>query len=367
LNTKTNYDFLILGAGIAGLSLAYSLRQHHKKVAVVDNKGITAGASGTPAGLLNPVTGRRAKLCWRPQLCYKAVLEIIREVESFSGSKVLTQSGILRSSLTEKMGLKMKKSFLEQAWPEGWAEWLDEKDMIQFNPHITCHIGGIWVKKGGFIDIGKYLTLLAKMLKQKGVEIAILSSYSKSFSNNHWEIHSTDLTLKARNIVYATGDKTGKFDLWKRIPLHPLKGQVVGFKTANPLRFKYGVSSLGYYIPHTPNTLYAGSTYEHNFRHESVTQKAVQVLADKVHRTFPYLKNKLTVVEQWAGIRATTPNKMPVIGQHKSTRSAFICTGLGSKGLLYGKYMADLLAEYIVRDTPLPPLVDVRRFYEAQN
>ena len=45
---------LILGAGLAGCSLAAALARRGREVCVYDPKGIAAGASGNPVGLVQP-------------------------------------------------------------------------------------------------------------------------------------------------------------------------------------------------------------------------------------------------------------------------------------------------------------------------
>ncbi|MDZ7681126.1 MAG: FAD-dependent oxidoreductase [Fodinibius sp.] len=66
-------DFCILGAGLAGLSLADALAEKGFTTTVVDKSTVAAGASGTPGGLVNPATGRRAKKSWRAENCYTAI------------------------------------------------------------------------------------------------------------------------------------------------------------------------------------------------------------------------------------------------------------------------------------------------------
>ena len=62
---KKQYDFFILGAGLAGILLAYRLALSNKKVIIIDAKGVAEGASSTPLALANPATGRFAKKSYK--------------------------------------------------------------------------------------------------------------------------------------------------------------------------------------------------------------------------------------------------------------------------------------------------------------
>ena len=60
----TECDFLVVGHGIAGATLAYVLRQRGHRVLVYD-PGQANSASNVAAGLMNPVAGKRFALTWR--------------------------------------------------------------------------------------------------------------------------------------------------------------------------------------------------------------------------------------------------------------------------------------------------------------
>jgi glycine/D-amino acid oxidase-like deaminating enzyme len=63
-NLKKEYDYIIVGQGLAGSCLALELIEEGKRVIVFSEpKGKTA--SRVAAGLINPITGRKMKLTWK--------------------------------------------------------------------------------------------------------------------------------------------------------------------------------------------------------------------------------------------------------------------------------------------------------------
>ncbi|HFS82645.1 MAG TPA: FAD-dependent oxidoreductase, partial [Epsilonproteobacteria bacterium] len=55
--TKT-YDAIVIGAGIAGASAAYFLREKGDRVLVLDKQGIARGGSGAAGAFVSPKIGK---------------------------------------------------------------------------------------------------------------------------------------------------------------------------------------------------------------------------------------------------------------------------------------------------------------------
>ncbi|MDZ7681128.1 MAG: FAD-dependent oxidoreductase [Fodinibius sp.] len=110
------------------------------------------------------------------------------------------------------------------------------------------------------------------------------------------------------------------------------------------------------------HTFVQGSTYEHDFEHLDPDTQGEQYLRKRLHRTLPELEKKVTTVDQWAGVRTSTPNYKPILGQHPVHSNMHLFGGLGSKGLLYGKFLADHYANHLTDHTPLYPAVAIDRF-----
>lgn len=96
------YDFCILGAGIAGLSLADVLAERAYSVIVLEKDDIASGASGTPGGLVNPATGRKGKKTWKAEPCYTTIHQNLEKVQKFSFHSFFRKNGLLRPALTPK-------------------------------------------------------------------------------------------------------------------------------------------------------------------------------------------------------------------------------------------------------------------------
>lgn len=362
---SSTFDYCILGAGIAGLSLADALQERGQSVCVVEKHQIGAGASGTPGGLVNPATGRRATKTWKAEECYKAISDNLEKVKPYSKEPFFTRNGVLRPAITEKMAAKMWERFQETTWPEGWCQWLTDKEIKDRHPGISCIKGGLWLPVGITVDVAKYLSGLTAFLKEEGIEVYTGNEPVLGQINTHWEIKLPECTFQSQQLIYATGYATLSTEFWRDLPLNPIKGQVARFKVEDTnLSFKHSVSSLGYIANLKSNgTFIQGSTYEHDFENVEPSKFGEDYLRKRLRRTLPELESHSKIIGQWAGVRVSTPNRKPVLGRHKEIDNLYLFTGLGSKGLMYGKFLADHLTEHLVSGADLFEEVDIQRLY----
>src|SRR5580700_10616404 len=83
-------DFVIVGQGLAGTTLAWQLHRRGCRVLVVDRQSGNS-SSRIAAGLITPVTGKRLAKSWRLDEVYPAALAFYHWVEAQMGQTVLLQ------------------------------------------------------------------------------------------------------------------------------------------------------------------------------------------------------------------------------------------------------------------------------------
>ncbi len=357
-----SFDYCILGAGLAGISLAYELSKENVSICIIDPDGVASGASGTPLGLVNPATGRYASQSWEAKLCYAKILSNLELVQNTSPVQFYKQTGVLRPAMEEKIAGRMKENFTSQDWPDGWIEWKNENEIQKFHPGITCVGGGVWLPIGLTVDISTYLKSFADYLSLKEIHQIYNAEYLIEKRNDYWELNFTNSnSIKVQNLVFATGSSTIKSGFWKGLPVHPVKGQLAVLEPESPLSFNHAISARGYMTSMNPNQFVVGSTYEHSFDHDNTDQQGLDYLLGRFRKVLPNLHDNSKVVHQWAGIRASTPNRMPILGKHPSHQNMFVFAGLGSKGLLYSAYLAECMKEFLVNNKELPEEISISR------
>lgn len=356
MKDNTSFDAIIVGAGIAGLTLAEALMSKGYNCAIVDKGSPGSGASGAPKLLINPATGRRAKMSPGSEQALPEIMSLLEKVQQSTKETVYEKNGVIRPALSDDIAKDFKKSPNKYPWPDGWITWLDQKEFTNRYPVFQHNKGGLLVDEGATVNGNIFIDSLSKLLSECGLITFYNSVYEYSYSNDKWTflINGSE-SITADSVIFATGQSLTKDPNWDFLKLHPIKGQTAEFTFSKPLPFDRSVSSLGYmaYFSSEPNKLVVGSTYEHHFDHLNPDKDGLEYLKTKLENTLPGWTDKIIHADQWAGVRVTAKDKKPVIGAHPSIPNLYIFGGLASKGMLLGRYCALRLADHIVSGEPI--------------
>ncbi|WP_138429212.1 NAD(P)/FAD-dependent oxidoreductase [Fodinibius saliphilus] len=359
----SDFYAVVFGAGICGTAIANELNKAGKKVLLIDPH-VSEDAPGPPAGLVNPATGMRAKLCWNAKDCYEALRNQIETLMDYSGrDDLVSDSGVLRPAINEKLAKNFKKALDKYEWPEGWVRWMEEEEIEELNPQIASNLGGLYLECGYTVYVDNYLNTYRTYLREQGVACRYEEAdYQYDGSAGQFMIQIGDDERTAEHVVVAAGYRTPEFKEWAGLPLEGVKGQIVQFEAEEDLKWGHAVSAKGYCMRRGKRKLIVGSTYEHHFDSLETTEEAYKRIAGKLDIMFEDVSSKVTKQVQMAGVRVTTPNRLPVIGRHPNNDKMCIYTGMNSKGLLYSHYGASLLTDHLVDGKEIPEELDVHRF-----
>ncbi|MCC5912874.1 MAG: FAD-binding oxidoreductase [Balneolaceae bacterium] len=365
MKNSGHFDAVIIGAGIAGLSTADALLQRGLRVAIFDRSEPGAGASGAPRVLINPATGRRAKMSWNAPEALAMAEDLIKRTARHSDKIFYEKSGVIRPALNEKLAKDFSNSPEKYEWPEGWIEWLDESEFEKKFPLFQVHHGGLHIKQGFTLKGDLYIRRLSEYLKPEGLQIFSGYPVTYKYDKGLWITENTNRDVsESENLICTTGHSLSENPDWKFLDLHNIKGQTATFQFDEPLPLNASVSSLGYmaWFGSEPNRLVVGSTYEHHPEYDEPDEEGLNYLRKKLDTTFPGWNDKATVAGQWSGYRTTVPDKKPLIGMHPTKENLFIFGALGSKGMSMGPYLGQLLADLIVDGIEVPSEVSIQRF-----
>lgn len=362
MNSTSQFDYCVFGGGLAGLSIAEKLLERSASVCLIDTGDIASGASGTPLGLVNPATGRFGTKVWEAENCFAGIAQNLERVQAHSEQSFYKKTGVLRPAQDEKMAERMHENVQTQDWPEGWCEWLDKEEVRRINPNLNCIGGGVWLPKALTVDVGSYLNIKVELLKQVGLQVHTNAAYQIKETSAGFEIALKDgSNITAASLVYATGYETSDTPYWSFLPLHSIKGQLALFESPEAAQFDYSISALGYIASISKTRFIAGSTYEHYFDHTNPDEQGKDYLIERLTKVYPALFENAKLVDQWSGVRASSPNRKPYLGRHPEKENVFVFTGLSSKGLLFSDCLGQLLVDHIFEGTTLPKPISVSR------
>src|SRR6185369_8914539 len=91
---KIKYDFLIVGQGLAGSLLNWSLTNRGKKVFIIDQFNGSSSSNIAP-GIIHPVTGRRIVKTWMADTLIPFAENTYREIEKHFSEQLYLKKNIL--------------------------------------------------------------------------------------------------------------------------------------------------------------------------------------------------------------------------------------------------------------------------------
>ncbi len=362
---SNTFDVVILGSGIAGLSAADELLDRGLSCVIIDSKNPGNGATSAPMLLANPATGRRAKRTWRAEEGFRQISDFLERVEASTGALCYENNGVLRPALTKEVAKDFERSPEKYKWQKEWITWFPEVEFSRLYPYFGKNYGGLQIEHSLSINGPEFIQAALTYLSKKGLKLIQRSDYTFTQISGQWifTIKNRE-SVSSKRVIDASGKGQIDSNHWKFLPLHAVKGQTATFHFDEPLPLSHSVSSLGYmaYTSALPNQLTVGSTYEHTFEDLEPTPDGLQRLKSKLRDTLPDFANKIKVTEQWANVRVTVPDKMPVVGQHPEFPGLYIIGALGSKGMMMGRYAAYCLAESIFSRNKTDLEISVERF-----
>jgi glycine oxidase len=352
---QASYDFVILGAGLAGMCTAVRLVDAGKRVLIIDSKGLGEGASGTPVGLMNPATAQKANLPSNAQMFTDSFYAMIKKVSAYSHRAFLLSKSIYRAAIDETLYSNFKSSYEKHEWPEGWSEWQERETLTKLYPNIKA-MGALKLNIGSALDIRSYLSAMMSYCKTKGANFVVDQRYRIENSDGQHTVAVLGRTVYCRNAVYCVGRS---FTDDPNLRLHQVKGQIATFEKLADFTLEHAFSSYGYMTCDANNDIVVGSTYEHHFADENPDLKGMTILKEKLLKLFDLDISNIACKSQWSGIRVSTPDRMPFIGAKEA--NTFVFGGLGSKGLYYSAYLSEVLVDFILTDNSIPKVFNFSR------
>jgi glycine oxidase len=343
-------DYIIVGQGLAGSSLAMRLMERGKRVIVFDEP-TKNHCSRVAAGLFNPITGMGIVKTWMAEEIFSSLHQFYAAAQSSLNETFFFPQLLYRpfTSVEEqnnwmaKSADRANKDFLENIFIA--SHWGD---------HLHDPFGGILVKQAGFLDVSTFLFAVRQKL------VASELYLGKNFDWGEVAFDGDSVRYKeieASKVISCSGAE-GLSPFFDWLPIRKLKGETITIKLADEPRAIYNKGI--YVVPTSIRGVYkVGSTYNLKDATPSITELGRQELEEKLSAI---LKMPFEVVDQQWGIRPTTVDRKPILGAHPKHPNLIIFNGLGTKGVSLAPYFSGHLADWLVGHGELLPEVNITRF-----
>ncbi len=343
-------DFLIIGQGIAGTVLSYTLMQAGQSVLVMDEHKPNS-ASRIAAGVINPVSGRRFTVAWQYDEIYPVAVEVYKAMEQLLGVPVFKPRDIYNVLPSEQL----KAAFMERTVGLSYMEdpsadrvahydqWLDQ-------PHGAAIVKGATVLLQHLLPGWRNYLKQHNSLREERLELSRLEIGPEG-------VRYADIT--ARYLIFCEGAATVNNPWFNYIPFLLNKGEVLqvqvpGFST--PDIIKRSVSL----VPQGDDTYWVGATFAWDYPDEQPTAEKRDILEIGLKQL---LKVPYKVLNQLAAVRPSGTDRRPMMGLHPKYPALGIFNGLGTKGTSLAPAMAAQFAAHVLQNVPLQADTDINRFF----
>jgi len=349
----TTYDYLIIGHGIAGATLAYELRSRGRSILVLDTYQPDS-ASNVAAGLMNPVAGKRFALAWRADEFFTAAATFYREFEAHFGQQFFFETPILKlfSSIAEQ------NTMLARSADHPWQDFVEElTPSLPPVAGVRQDFGGVHIRRGGYVAVRELLDALAA----EGIQQGWLRR--ETFAWEQLVVGATGATyagsIQARRVVCCEGAAAVHNPYFRWLPLTPNQGEVIDVQCAG-LADTQVLNKGAYVVPLGAHRFRVGATYRWPPFAPGITDEARTELSQ---RLAGMTDQPFVVLAQRAGVRPAVRDRKPLLGVHPANPVMSILNGFGSKGVMLAPLLARHLAEVFEEGAELWPETNILRYH----
>lgn len=352
-------DFVIVGQGIAGTTLAWQLKWRGLRGMLIDRDNGDS-ASSVAAGLMTPVTGKRLVPAWRFKECWSAAAEFYRRVEVETAARFFTQSGQVR--LFD--GQKTKDDFECRDWEQHAVEIRQPpSSSLVDDDCFAAPFGGFELPTAGRLDVPVYRAASRRFFDVDGSFRFANVDAASDVEMTESGVRLPGLNMTARRIIFCQGFSETSNPWFANITFEPARGEILTVRI-NGLAETRIVNQGVWLTPCGDGLFKVGSTYDTTGLKAGPTTHGRDEICRRL-RTF--LRLPFEVVGHASGIRPIVSGRQPIVGFHSEHPQLGIFNGLGSKGSLLAPLIAAQFADCMVGMSSIDVELDVQQRFPDRS
>jgi len=379
---------IVIGAGLAGASVAYQLAEAGWQVTVLEADSEPAQhASGNLAGTIHPLVTADWNL--RSQWYLQGFEASLRTLLPWLEHNEIqgNLAGLVQLAVTEVGEKRVQEALTRVGLPDQFAYWMDKAE-CEAKVGSKVSAAGLYFPQGGWVNPP---SIVNRCLQHPNIQLK-LNQTVLDFTrlNDQWQVQTQAEAFKSDCLVVATGALNTTLNHKLSLPIRPVKGQVSHLlpeQQSSPL--KCGVMHEGYSVTLDSGIAVTGATFEAPDMSETLSVESHQANLDITQSAMPsWITAEANDMQGRVAFRPTTPDHLPIIGpiadpewveEHYLSQShthavyrypaqryqagLFVSNGHGPRGLM----SVFLAAESIVADLQGRALLQPNALYQASH
>jgi tRNA 5-methylaminomethyl-2-thiouridine biosynthesis bifunctional protein len=360
------YNTIIIGAGIAGATMAHTLTQKNQKVLVLDKNGIAAGGSGAAGAFVSPKIGKGSAL----QNLTNEAYVYAKDFYLSTCPEYFHQTGVIRIPKDEVDTEKFSE--YERFNDTAYENYNKEK---LHSLGIKSEFDAFYFPDAGDCDATQVCEFLLKDIDVKYEKVLELERIY-----GQWKLLTAHCSFLTKNIVLATGFESNLADL-RYMGIRATWGTRGDFSSKLDLKISMHQSmSVG---ANVSGMIKLGATHEKTVK-EPVECSETESLSLQEKASSMIDTSDLKLEKTYCGMRAGSKDYFPLVGKVidvpymlenypaivrgtkpklKYVDNLYVLNGLGGRGFVFAPLMSKLLAEHIVEDKALDNRVSPDRLF----
>ena len=361
-----NYDYVIIGAGISGCSVAHELVQYNDSILLIDkNSDVASGASGAAGAFLSPLLGKDNPF----KSLVTTSLKYSTQFYKNNFSEHINNCGTTRIAQNE-----IDKKKFEEYIPFMDFKFIEEDD-------------GYFFKIGSVVNSFQMCRAMIKSIESTietkfGYEISTIK-----YCNNSWILNNE---IQAKNIIFTTGSDVSLIDEFY-LKIRAVWGQRIDISTSSTFTHNYHKScsiSQSRVIAENKHFVSIGATHHRDVKSiENLDENSNELL--KKANEIKDIKD-VEILSHYTGARACSVDYFPIVGNiidsqktleefpylvngtnvesKRFTRfqNAYVLTGVGGRGFVLAPYLAKELIKNIIDGKELETSITIDRLFKRE-
>jgi len=308
-----NKTIAVIGAGLAGLSVAWSFAQRGWQVTIVDKYGeIAQEASGNPAGLVLPrlsLDNKSESIFYSSAFLY-AINQLDR-LQSQTSELFWFSNGVFSIDKHKKTNAVIEK----YGYPESFISAVTEKDMPAY---LVCESEELsFYPLAGWASPGKICEAMAKAC---GDKLSRLTAEVREISRVEgvWKILNAqgETVITSDVVIVANGVDVSEIDKTSYLPVSAVRGQMTAVASSKTsARLEHAISFDAYVTPEYNGSHYVGASYSLHEKSKELLEGDQEANLLRLEKNLPDVFSHPVELNGRVGFRAVSTDRLPIVGQ----------------------------------------------------